>query len=780
MVRNLLILIIAFLARNSFAQDIHLHVLEESTMLPIIGATIKSADDQLGGITNAEGIVDFYDITGEKFQFEISSLGFISQTIDVDLSESQAYHIYLKSSLVELNEVSIEEHKEDIFKQSKVTEYLNSEYLYKQQANTLGHALAQRAGINTQKVGVGVSKPVIRGLSANRIVVNTNGIKQQDQQWGSDHGLAISQESVEGIEIAKGASSLLYGSDAMGGVINVEEGKIPEDSLQVSLNTVYKSNNQSIGSAFNLGLKMNNDQFLKLNASYQDYGNYRVPADDFVYLTYRFPIEDRTLANTSGSEYNIGGTFGIDKSWGNIALTVNNYNQISGFFPGAIGIPSSNWLSTFDLKSRTPEVPRQEVNHFKTILNSEFLLGENHLHIDLGYQQNKRRELSDPTRHGRPLGEYEYLALGLDLETYTSNILLVIGEGSNFVQSLGISSEHQQNTEMGFDHLLPSYRQDALGAFWVGAYTFSDKLKLDGGIRYDLIQIEVDEYVDEIFPNPEDPEKPWYRNEAMEKNFSNLSYAIGLNYTPISELDFKLNFAKSFRAPNVPELAMNGVHHGTFRHEKGNADLDEEIGYQAEFVASFKNERFGLTLSPYFYLFKNYIYLSPSSTPSNLPDAGQIYQYKQDDGIHTGFEWETFFNFNQSWKIEHVGEYLYNRRLEEPIAFPFTPPISTLTTLSYEYQSNVGVFNRPFINLEYRITADQDRVDRNEPMTEGFQLVNLHLGCFFDVSEHLHGSFNFRIDNLLDTYYMDHLSRYRILGLPEQGRNVTASVRLWF
>lgn len=208
-------------------------------------------------------------------------------------------------------------------------------------------------------------------MSFNRVIVNDKGIKQEGQQWGTDHGLEIDMFEPGRVEIIKGPGSLMYGSDGIGGVLNIFPPALPEEgTVSGSLRALYKSNNQNFSNS--AGIQGNKKgRVFRIRATAQDYGDYRVPANHFSYNGYKLNIANNRLKNTAGKERHFTAMAGIKKKWGYSVLTVSNFHQKAGFFVGAIGIPRSYLLSD-DGDSRDIGLPYQKISHFKVISNNNF------------------------------------------------------------------------------------------------------------------------------------------------------------------------------------------------------------------------------------------------------------------------------------------------------------------------------------------------------------------------------------------------------------------------
>ena len=750
-------------------------VYDEETREPLPGAEVYIHELVKGTITDAEGYFKFVDLKPARYHIHIKFMGYHSLYQYVNLTKDiHEFDFFIVASSLELMEIVIES---DPFKtgqveQSLTTQTISEEFLKKNPGGTLMSSLQQLPGINAITTGVSIAKPVIRGLSFNRVIVTDRGIKQEGQQWGADHGLEIDQFDPEQIEIVKGPASLQHGSDGMGGIIIINNPYLAEEgTLEGQFTGIYKSNNHLIGTS--TMLKGNTGGLVyQARFSTQDFGDYRVPADNFYYNGYILPIYNDRLKNTAGKERDISGMLGIKRNWGYSTLTVSNYNQLAGIFPGAVGIPRLYNLED-DGDPRNIDFPRQEINHFKIISNSNILFGGNWLEVNLGYQNNNRREEGEPHAHGFEPALEDNLALGLKLETYTANLRYnqAINEKANRV--FGIQYQYQVNNFSGFEFLLPAFIQNSIGGFFHEQRSPGEVFTINYGLRFDYAKINIEEHYEPDFSG--DPLDSVLRNPAIDRDFFNFSGGIGLSYFPNHNLNLKLNIGSSYRIPTPNELSVNGVHHGTFRHERGDPNLNAERGWQFDLNFSYHLDRFLFNITPFLNLYRNYIYLKPSAEFSELPGGGQIFQYTQDNAIFLGGELSIDYHVIENIHLELISEYVANYNLDTELPLPFTPPFSTLLGIEYKIPSLTNVFGNSFINFGTRFTAAQNRVDRNEKPTDGYILLNFGIGTEFYIKRQ-QINFLFNIQNLLDTNYMNHLSRYRWLNLPEQGRNISISL----
>ncbi|QNL21625.1 TonB-dependent receptor [Hyphobacterium sp. CCMP332] len=762
-----------------YAQTLTLEGLVQSSdgeALP--GALLHLHEPDINIASDNAGRFSFNNLKPGYYHLHVNFIGFQEQILDIDLNESLYLKIELKEAYKELDEVVVESSfmNSDVADASQSIQNVNKERLIKSGGGSFVNSLEEIPGISAINTGVGIAKPVIRGMSFNRVLVNDNGIKQEGQQWGSDHGLEIDQFNVGRVEIVKGPATLMYGSDALGGAINILPNRIPASGeVTGEIRGLYRSNNAAYGTSFMVeGAK--NSIYARARFSTLDFADYRVPASEFVYNTYRLNIENERLKNTAGRERNSALTLGLRKSWGSANITYTRFDQKAGLFAGAVGIPRAYDLND-DGDIRNIDLPRQQTVHDKIVLNSLVKLGNNWLETQMGYQNNHREERTLPHAHGvGPVPEGN-LALNLNLQTFTFNSRLRRRVNGKTKDVYGISAQYQLNKESGYEHLLSPFTALQTGIYAMRQYELSPSFILSGGLRLDYGEIKIEEFFSPVWINAESVDYYSQRNPEIDKSFFNYSASAGFSWFPDPDLNLKVNLGRSFRIPTAAELSINGVHHGTFRHELGNKDLNSEIGYQADLGIVYNKKTIQFSFSPYLNYFRDYIYLSPTSSfgytdqTGNLvllPEAGQTFQYKQNNALITGFEVLADYHFVSHWHVELGTEYVYKYNLDTEIPLPFTPPPSIHLGMDYDWKWQKTSFS---IGGNVKNYFDQNNVDRNEMPTPGFQLFGLSANINRKIGKNSISLYT-QVRNLFDRKYFNHLSRYRLLNLPEQGRDI--------
>ncbi len=748
---------------------------------PLPGALILLLPDSSSALSDVDGGFRFSNLRPGAYSIEVRFLGFDTWR--------RALSLERRPILLDVVMLSREQQLETIVvhadhakqENTLATEHISLQFTTQQRGGTFAQAIERLPGLSAITVGAGVAKPVIRGLSFNRIIINSQGIKQEGQQWGADHGLEIDQYEVEQVEIIKGPASLQYGSDGLGGVINILPGAIPQrNSFSGSAMALYKTNNRHYTSSLFLAGNRN-DYFFTARVTRQDYGSFRVPAERFIYNGFELPIYNNILLNTGGFENNLNLHIGRKTENGITRLSYSLYDLEAGLFPGAVGVPRSFTILPRE-NNREILIPKQAVRHDKLSLSRLWFWKEHHAELNLGYQYNLRREFSFPENHNRFLLEdpNDRLALRLDLQTLSANGHVEYRPQAGKKWILGFNAQYQTNRRSGFEFLLPNFRTFRSGVFGIAEIQLSSRLVGIGGIRTDIGTNHTDFFEQPFFDSRGTP-IGFQRAPETQTVFINPSGAWGVNFEAIdNQLFLKANVGKSFRVPYPNETSSDGVHHGNFRHELGNPDLKSEHGYQLDLGADWESPHFSFSFAGYLNYFDDFIYLRPSGRFVFRPDAGQTFQYVQNDALYTGFELDAHWHFHRAWSLSGNAEYVWNRNLDEGRPLPFTPPPSVRSEIQWKPAVRGWIRDVQVHLAGHRYWAKTAAtVAQNEPQTPAWFLMEAGISW-----EHSLGKtsvqWSLQGQNLLNRSYLNPLSRYRLINVPEQGRNLILSVRIPF
>ncbi len=769
-------------------------VVDESN-IALTGATVFLNPIKKGTTTDAKGFFVISHLPKGKYEIKISFIGYNILIDSITVIENKTYNAQLTVSSLGLQEVLVTDNYIEIRKreESLNIEIVNNDYLKQNLGGNLMNSLERLPGITTIDIGSGQSKPVIRGLGFNQVVVVENNIKHEAQQWGAEHGLEIDQYAIDNVEVIKGPASLMYGSDAMGGVIDMKNRKLPtENTFGGTFDLSGKSNNGFVGTS----LALNGRKkwfFAEFRATILDYADYKVPTDSVDIYSYRAALYKNHLRNTAGKEQNLHFSFGFIQKQFQSKFYVSSVNGKSGFFANAHGLEPRNVdAELHDKSNRDIQYPYHLVNHLKIINSSQYQWEKLKFESNLGFQRNFRQEWNSYVQHGyMPSTSPDTLNFNPDLElqfekfVYSGNLKLSYRFDDRTHFNFGINSEYQDNRIDGRGFIIPGYKQFNLGGFVFAKHSFSDKSLVQAGIRYDNGNINTTGYYD-WFPSPvvengDTIMQYLQRAGNINRNFSNLTWSVGYNYNP-GKWSYKANFGKSFRMPLAKELAANGVNYHSFSYEVGDPNLSPEISYQLDAGIEYNSMKFAIGVTPFVNYFSNYIYLNPTSEHDRLYGNGnQVYNYTQSEVFRYGAEMHAHYELFKWLQLGIIGEYVYSEQLsgeKKGFTLPFSPPPSGIFNIKYQKQK-VKFVENAYVSIDYRITAPQNNIVPPEETTDGYQVINLGFGGDI-VLKNQKISITMQVQNLFNVKYFNHTSYYRLINVPEAGRNFIVNISIPF
>lgn len=771
-IKNTIIILVSicYIGRLSAQVDIKGVVLDE-TGQGIPSALVKIHELNKALLADIEGNFIFSNLSAGHYHIHIESIGYQPYTIDSTVTEPVFFKVELIPSINELDEVVIEISplKQDQEESSIQLRQIDKHSLEKSSSPTLSESLEQIEGVQTQNLGATVAKPVVRGLRNNRVLIVNDNIRQEEQQWGDDHGMTIDQFGVDNAVVIKGPAALVYGSDAIGGVIKFErELHLEKNTYESDATTFYRSVNNTVGVSAGVKLNKENKLFaLRLGAA--DYGDYKVPTDSYNYLGYLLPVYDNKLKNTAGKEYSGALVFGENTSWGYTKVTISDYYQKVGVFSGASGLPAF-----YDLEpdgDRNIALPYQEVNHFKVVSESSIAFNDNWLELIVGYQNNHRKEYGLPRASGFPYPETENLANDLSLQTLTSNFIYHLKPKGKHEDVIGLQINHQQNSVDGYDFVLPNHWNFNSGLSGARKWKMNDKVHLNAGLRIDFTK-QVTEETYMPFYHQLEYKQDVLRAEGVNNNYLSWAGSVGISKEINNEHSYKINLAKSFRAPQAIELTSNGAHSGTFRFEQGDPNLKPENAYQVDVVYNFENKKHHIGVTPFVTYFNNYIYLTPGNRFPTVeiegenipyPETGQLYEYKQNQALMSGGEVLYHYHPNEWFQLGMQFDAVFGKNIDVNRPLPMIPPMRAKVFTSFVKKHKK---EKSYLTLIFNQIGTQNRVDKNEKMTDGYSLVNVECGTTYKKFE-----LKLHVQNLTNTNYLKHLSLYRQLNIPEPATN---------
>ncbi len=729
------------------------------------------------------------------YTLQVSFMGCTNQSRRVSLQESTEYvEVHLQSSPYQLNEITIQEMNlsENASPSFGSSVEVSANYLQRYDQGSLMQSLSRLGGVQSQSIGSGTSKPMIRGLGSNRLVVTENGVKHESQQWGMDHGLEMDQYSADKIRVIRGPSSLKYGSDALAGIIEVQSfSPVLNQGFRGKLNAHTHSNSGRLGSHLTLSWS-DSTYHVEMKAGGSRYGDYTVPGDSVDIYTFRIPLDKGRLRNTAGRDHSLSFAFYRKGEQADQRLQLSYYFQQAGFFANAHGIePRTVDYSLHDRSNWDILLPQFWVKHYKLHYMNDRKIGSWNLKQSFAYQFNYRVELSEYTQHGfMPASLPDSLSYWSELDrsfkkhTYHYQLITDYQRRNRWKFEQGVAFEGQHNRIGGRSFLLPNFNQLSGGIFSIARYQLSSYQNISGGLRIDAMQLESEQHSD-WFATPlinDFESEPVYlvRSNELKKTFINYAWSISYEWETVDRA-ISIHLGRSFRNPMAKELAANGVNYHYFSYEIGNPDLGQEIVYQGDVNLRWSNTFIELQINPFLGYFENYLFLDPTSEYDQLYGQGnQVFRYSEAAVLRTGGEVSLLSRFSSNWMLGNTTEYLFTEQLSGTkigYPLPFSPPLSSLWSLSYEMDYRQERAIR--FELDYQLVAAQTRIVAPEFITPSYQLLGFRAQADFSLFGQEFTS-SLQIRNLLNTRYWNHTSLYRLMNLPEMGRNIQISLQYFF
>lgn len=623
-------------------------------------------------------------------------------------------------------------------------------------ASNIIDAVAKLPGVSQVTTGSGISKPVIRGLGYNRVVVVADGVRQEGQQWGDEHGVEIDANAVNSVEVIKGPASLLYGSDALAGVLKLNtDPVVPLGRMRLNVNTEYHSNNGLVNYSINYG---GNKQGLAWNIRYGDKfaHAYKTPCDGYV-------------PNTQFRERALSGMLGINKAWGHTRV-IGSYFHLTPSIAEGERDPLTGELEQPYERAKTYHhgLPFQQVYHYKAVLDNSFYLGDGRLNAVLAYQQNRREEFEEPDEYG----------LYLRLHTVNYNVHYVTRRLGDWRITAGTSGMWQRSLNKGDEFLIPDYSLFDFGAF-VTTTANIDSWALNGGLRFDNRHLDSRELVDDGA----------LRFEPFKRDFSGFTASVGAVWHATDQLDLRANAARGFRTPNISELASNGVHEGSLRYEVGNHDLKPEFSLQFDLGAELTMSWLAAQLSLFANRIDNYIFIH--RTGEVLDDEFMAYRYDSGDARLLGGELALDIH---PWHFLHLGtsfamvNAVQLHQPQESKYLPFTPAPRWQADVKWEILHDGRVLNNVFVSLGVDYNFKQShyyRADDTETATPAYCLLGCALGTDVMYKGRRVACLSIMGTNLTNKAYQNHLSRLKYAdinpltgrqGVLNMGRNIVVKL----
>lgn len=728
--------------QHARSQTLKGRVVDASNNTGIAYCTVFIPKLNVGVAADSSGYFNIRRLPEKLLLVRFSAIGYESQNVQLKVPADTI--ITLNPSHIQMEEVVISVPRGTLNKENIApVEQRSISALSETGTNGLSNVISTIPGVQQVSTGPGIGKPSIRGLSGNRVLTFTQGVRLENQQWGAEHGLGTGTVGIERVEVIKGPASLLYGSDALGGVLylvdekyahqNTLEGKIAGGAYSNS--GCYNRNSIKVS-----GTRWRANIFSGLNY-YNDYkqGNgVTVPNSRF---------QKRTIKGALGY-YN-------NHVISNIRFSMNENTW---------GISESPYATPELTKNdHTPSDPYQYTFHRMITTDHTILIKDSRLKITMGYQQNTRKEFEDEDQQADSLQHHveentDEAANHLELSTYTWDAKYIMGENKGkWATIFGTQGMYQDNQNLAIERIIPNAQILDAGVFFNTTRDLNFG-QIQAGLRYDLRKLNANEtgnpLAEGYFP-------------ALQRQFHAVNGAIAFRHDFKNPLTLQVNLATGYRAPNLSELLSNGIHHGAQRYEIGRSDLKNESNIQADVKLSYTSEHISWFINPFSNYIRNYIFIARQDS---IIDRFQVYAYQQQTafitGGETGFHWHPhpldILHFESALSTLYAAD-------QAGLPLPMIPANRIRNTLRITWKKDhrISSFSVFATHLYY---ARQRRFTSNETATNDYHIINMGItGNIKTGSQHI--TISAGVKNLLNTQFAGHLFRYKYLNILQPGRN---------
>jgi iron complex outermembrane receptor protein len=698
-------------------------ITDKLTQEPLAGVEIYAPEIHKGTTSDFDGNFILKNLPNKKIQLVFSFLGYKTQTVNID-KKVKTQNIILEASETHLDEIVISTPFNKLQSQNVMkVEHQNIKALKEMGSNTLIEGIANMPGVAQISTGTSIGKPVIRGLTGNRVLVYAQGVRLENQQFGDEHGLGINESGIGSVEVIKGPASLLYGSDALGGVLYFNDEKFANtNKTNAELSEKYFSNTQGLNTS--AMVKSSTDNFKIIGRiTYDTHQDYKIAKGNKV-----------TNTRYKENDYKIGIGYSNNKFSSTLRY---NYNHLN------LGINEDG--ITEQSTSRNPEFPRQQVYNHIVSLHNHVFFNTSKLDANFGYLYNDRSEFEDSNTPN----------MQLLLNTFNYDLKYFLPEIKGIETIIGVQGMQQTNRNKAEETLIPDADIQDFGVFTTGNYEWKTNV-VQAGIRFDNRKINS-------------------HINGIDNSYNSFNASLGYKTEPLKNTILRLNVATGFRAPNLAELASDGVHEGTSRYEKGNPNLNNEQNLQTDIALTYKNEHIELFANGFYNSINQYIYLSPTNT---LIDETPVYNYIQDDANLYGGEFGFDFHPHPlDWlHLQSSYETVIAKQKNEDY-LPLIPANKINTTIKSSF--DIKNFKDAYFSINLQNIFNQDNISQFETKSNGYNLINLGFGSTIQLKK-MSLDFSLNANNLFDIKYISHLSRLKSNAIPNPGRNISFGIDFKF
>lgn len=705
---------------------------------PMIGATVSLPELNKGTITNASGEYKINDLPKGRVKIQFSFIGYKTEIRTILIQDNEnTFDLSMTPTVIASQEVVVTGGYTSSQHENAVKiEIMKHKDIELSGTPNFMEAISSIPGVEMISKGPGVSKPVIRGLSMNDILVMKNGIRIENYQYSENHPLGVNDNDIEQVEVIKGPASLLYGSDAIGGVINfIKERPAPTGKIVGDYKLQLHSNTLGINNS--LGIKgASKNVFGGLDFSHKSHADYLQGGGDFV-------------PNTRFNELSFNANSGYTGKIGTFKLFYDYFKQDLG-----MSLPQS--IPLVKEQDRDNEVWYQDLEHQLISVNNSLFFGNFKIDINAAYQ-NALRKLQTTL-------DVPFVEMNLNTISYETKVHTNLNENSEIIIGVQGLIQNNENLNNRASQFLPNADINNLGFFGLAQYTILKNIKLQGGLRADINKIETSALGQEGTASYRPP---------VSRDYSSVNGSFGATYDYLDKLILRMNFATGYRVPNLSELTSYGLHGNRF--EIGNNDLTPQKSNEIDLSLHYHGEYLSYDFALFYNRINDYIFISPTNDTNS---AGyNVFRFSQTNSELYGGEAGVHFHPKAIPWLHLQSTYsLVIGKQEDGKYLPFIPA----NKLNYEIRAELKDFafiSNPTIKVSALTAMSQDNPSPYETKTDGYTIVNLSLYSDLIIFKQ---TLNVGIsaNNVFDTEYIDHLSTLKPLNYNNIGRNISLTMKV--
>ncbi len=691
------------------------------------GVSIYIQELQKGTTSKADGTYNLSNLPKGTVRISFALVGFGTQYKTVsEIQKQNTINIQLAPSVFEMDEVIVSTAFNKLQSQNVMkVAHETMKNLSRKGTSTLIEGLATIPGVSQVSTGASIGKPVIRGLSGNRVLVYSQGVRVENQQFGDEHGLGLNDAGVESVEVIKGPASLLYGSDALGGVLYFNPEKFANaNSFKVNFSQKLFAN--TLGSNSSLGLKTSTD-----NWKFLARGTMNTHSD---YTT----ADGERVTNTRYQEKDFKTGIGYSNASFSSVLRYN-FNDLT------LGIPEEGIAE--QSQSKSVLYPKQAVSNHLVSLNSSLFFNSSKLDLDLGFISNDRSEFE----------ESEVAVLKMKLNTFNYNAKYYLPSSTKMQTILGVQGMYQTNVNSGEEYLIPDAVTQDFGVYGTTNYEWNSNV-IQAGLRFDTRNLTSE-------ANGILGEEGSF--EALKKSYTSWNASLGYKTNLNDAFIFRFNLASGFRAPNLAELSSNGVHEGTNRYEVGNANLKTEQNFQTDLNLEYKTDHLEFFVNGFYNHINDFIYINPTGESI---DDNEFFNYVQNNAALFGGEIGLHFHPHPlDWLHLETSFETVTGKKQNGDYLPLIPANNWNNTLRTEWK-DLDWLKEGFATISLVSTFNQNKISGFETRTAGYSILNLGIGGTLHFDK-IKMEVNLNANNITDKKYTAHLSRLKTDGISNMGKN---------